>query len=91
MFAAGEGGFEVAFEDGGEGFLVFPFRVLGGEGLDAVEGEEGLEVHGLFAPERAVVVEDGDTLCGGNEVGGVWGGDFGDEGGDGLFGCGVLP
>jgi hypothetical protein len=32
------------------------------ERLDALENEEGLEIHRLLGPERAVVVERGDAF-----------------------------
>jgi hypothetical protein len=38
--------------------------VLVGHRLDAIEREEQLKVRGLLAPERAIVVEDGDARPG---------------------------
>ena len=40
-----------------------------GERLDAVEDEGELDVHRLLGPERAVVVEHGDTIPGGTKSG----------------------
>jgi len=59
---------QVAFEDRGERLLVLPLRVLWREHLDAVEDEQGLEIHRLLSPERSVVVERGDPLRLGHEV-----------------------
>ena len=61
-------GLEVAFEQGGEGLLVFPFGMGRGERLHPVEGEEELEVQGLLGPEGAIVVEGGDALGDRDEV-----------------------
>ena len=68
VLPARERGRVVAPEQRGEGLLLLPLRVLGRERLDAVDGEQELEVQGLLGPQRAVVVEDGDALGGWNEV-----------------------
>ena len=70
-FAARKRAFHVALEQRGEGFLVLPFRMLGCERLDTVEREEDLEIHRLFGPQGAVVVEHGDAFSGWHEVGGA--------------------
>ena len=62
VLAAGQRAFHIALEQRGERLLVLPLRMLRREGLDAVEGEEHLEIHRLLGPERAVVVERGDAL-----------------------------
>ena len=62
VVTAGEYGIQITLEQRGEWFLVLPFGMLGRKGLHAVEREEELNGHRLFAPERAVVVEDGDAL-----------------------------
>jgi len=90
LFPACEGGFHVAFENGGERFLLLPLGMLRRKRLDAVEDEEGLEIHRLFRPQRAVVVEDGDAFGGRNQVGSL-GGYFRDEGDDRLLRRGVVP
>ena len=43
--------------------------MLGGELLDPIHGEEQLEVDRFLRPEAAVVVEGGDALGFGNEIG----------------------
>ncbi len=68
LFTAGECAIHVALEQRGEGLLVFPLRMLRRERLHAIEREEQLEVHRLLRPERAVVVEGGDTLGGRNKM-----------------------
>ena len=68
FLSSGGDGFHVAFEDSFERLLCLPFRVLGGELLDAIKGKNHLGVHGRFDPEGAVVVEGRDALVDGNEV-----------------------
>ena len=91
FFAAVQRGFHVTLEYGGEGLLLFPFRMFRGERLDPVEDVEGLEVHRLLGPQAAVVVEGGDTRGGVHVVGGAGRGDLVDKGNDGLFGRVVVP
>ena len=67
-FVTGQGG-RVTLEHRSEWFLPFPFRVLGCQGLDTIEDEECLDIHGLLGPQSAVVVEDGDPIGDGDEVG----------------------
>ena len=62
----------VALEHRLERLLVFPFRMLRRQRLDAVEREGELEIHRLLAPQRAVVVEHGDALGGGHEIRSPW-------------------
>ena len=66
--AAGERGFQIAFEQRGERLLVLPLGMLRRERLHAIEREVELNGHRLLAPERAVVVEDGDALRNGHEI-----------------------
>ena len=47
-----------------------------------IKNEEGLHIHRLLAPERAVVVEGGDTLGGNNIVWRTLGRDPFDKGDD---------
>ncbi len=91
LFTAGQGRFEVAFENGGEGLLILPLGVLRREGLHAVQREEELEIHRLLGPERAVVVEGGDAFRGGNKFSAAFLGDFFHKGDDGFFRRGVIP
>ena len=91
LFPAGERAFHVALEQRGEGFLVFPLRMLRRERLHAVEREEKLEIHRLLAPERAVVVERGDALGDRDKVRRAFLRDLRDEVDDGLFGRAVVP
>ena len=51
------------------GCLSFHSGCAGAMRLDAVEREGELDVHRLFAPQRAVVVEGGDALVGGTKSG----------------------
>ena len=66
VLSTGKSGFHVAFEHGCEGFFVLPFRMLRGHLFDSIKDKERLHIHRLHAPERAVVVEGGDTLGGNN-------------------------
>ena len=59
--------------------------------LHAIEDEEGLEIHRLLGPERAVVVERGDALCGGHEVRRAGLRHLLDEGDDGSLGLAAVP
>ena len=67
-FAARERAFKIALEQRGEWLLGLPLRVLRRKRLHAVEGKEELEIHRLFGPECAVVVEHGDALGGRDEI-----------------------
>ena len=67
--SAGQHGLQVALEKRLERLLVLPFGMLRRQRLDAVEGERELDVDRLLAPQRAVVVEHGDALGDGHEVG----------------------
>ena len=91
LVAALQGSFEVAPKQRGERFLGFPFRVLGGQGLDAVQGEEHLEVKWFFGPERAVVVKGGDTLGPGHEIRRALAGRFLHECDNGRLGRASVP
>ena len=59
--------------------------------LDAVEREGELDVHRLLDPQRAVVVERGDALGLGHEVGRAFRGHRRDEIDDRGFGGAVVP
>ena len=59
--------------------------------LELVKDERHLKRHGDFRPERAIVVEDGDTLGRRDEIGRAFLGDLLDEGDDGLLRCRVIP
>lgn len=61
MFAAGQRRFDIAFKGRGKRLLGLQFRMLRRQLPDPVEDEKGLEIHRLFAPETAVVVEHGDA------------------------------
>ena len=78
--------FHIAFEQGGERFLILPFGMLGRERLHAVEREQKLEIHRLLGPERAVVIERGDALGDRHEVGRMLFRHFGDKRHDSLLG-----
>jgi len=84
-------GLRVAGEDGAEGFLRLPFRVLRGEGAHAVQREGELVVHGQLGPERAVIVEDAEALAGRDEIRAALGGGGGEEVEDGLAAGAVVP
>jgi hypothetical protein len=84
-------GLHVPLERRLEGLLVLPFRALRRERRDAVEREGELNVHGLLDPERAVVVEGGDALGRGDEIGRAFPRHGGDEVQDGPLGVAVVP
>ncbi|MCY1382926.1 hypothetical protein D9M69_710000 [compost metagenome] len=65
--------------------------MLRGEALDLVQGEQHLEVHGLLAPQGAVVVEHRDALGRGNVVLAALVRHGADEGEDGRARGTVLP
>ena len=44
-------------EQGCEGFLALPLRMLGAEQLEPIQGEEKLRIDRLLGPEGAVVIE----------------------------------
>jgi hypothetical protein len=61
------------------------------EGLYAVDGKEKLEVQRLLGPERAIIIEGGDSLGDGHEVRRALCGDFRDEIHDGLLCLALVP
>jgi hypothetical protein len=69
VLAPRQRGFEVTFEQRGEGLFVLPLRVFGRERPDPVDGEEDLKVERLLGPERAVIVESGNPFGRRYEVG----------------------
>jgi hypothetical protein len=69
---AGEGSFEIAFEQRSEGFRVLPFGMLRRQRLDPVESEQQLEIKRLFRPERAVIVEVAMRSAGLTKPGPPW-------------------
>ena len=91
VLAASQRRFHVAFEHRCERLPCLPLRVLGRKFFDSVKDKEGLEVHRLFSPQAAVVVERGDTLVRRNKIGGVLLRHFLDKSDDGFFGLAVVP
>jgi hypothetical protein len=91
VLAGGRHRFEITFQDSLEGLLLFPFRVLSCQGLDPVDGEQELEVDRFLRPQGAVVVEDGDPLGFGDELGGRRVGDPNDKIENGLSGGTIVP
>ena len=59
--------------------------------LDAVERKHELEIHRLFGPERAVIVEDGDAFFHRHEISTARLRGALDEGENGLFGPAFVP
>src|SRR5882724_8003455 len=68
-----------------------PFGMLLRHRPQAVERESGLKIDRLLAPQCAVVVEGGDALLDGNEVGTALGGHARDKLDDGFLGGAVVP
>ena len=62
FFAACRQRLAVVFEDRLERLLAFPFRMGWRQRLDAVNCESKLDIDRLFAPQRAVVVENSDPF-----------------------------
>src|SRR5215207_1601756 len=91
--ALGQRGQRVAVvgQDRVEGRLLLPFRVLGGQRLDAVEDEPELDIEWLLAPEGAIVVEDGDAVTLRHELVAAFRGDRGDKVEDRLLGGTIVP
>src|SRR5450755_2489166 len=61
------------------------------ENLYAIESEEELKIHRLLSPQRAVVVERGDSLGDRNEIRRALFGHLHDEVNDGLLSLAVVP
>ncbi len=61
-------GFHVAVERSLKWLLISPVRIHRRQRLDAVERKGELDIHGLFAPQRAIVVESCDALRQGNKI-----------------------
>ena len=66
--AAGQRGFQIAFQHGGKKFLVFPFRMLRREDFDAFKGKVVLEIHRLLGPQCTIVVESSDAFLNRHET-----------------------
>ncbi len=64
--ACGSEGFQVFFKHGLERLCVFPLRMPGCQGMDAVKDKQSLEIEGLFRPECSVIVEHCDALISGH-------------------------
>jgi hypothetical protein len=62
LLAHGGDGFHVARDHRLKGLLIFPLRMLVRLRLHLVDGEDQLSVHRHLDPERAIIVESGDTL-----------------------------
>ena len=90
-FAAGKRAFHIALERRRKRLLRLPFGMLRGERPQAIEGEDELEVQRLLGPQRAVIVEGGDSLGDGDEVRRSFLRHLLDERFDGLLGAGVVP
>jgi hypothetical protein len=54
----------VAFQQRLERLFRLPLRVFRRQFLHPIEGEQDLRVHGVFDPQRAVIVEGGNTRLG---------------------------
>jgi hypothetical protein len=74
-----------------ERLLCLPFRMLVGERLHAIERERKLDIHRLFAPERAIVVEGCDALRHRDEIRRPVLGNSGNEIQNRLFVLTVVP
>lgn len=81
----------VALKSRLERLFVLPLRMHGGKRLDAIEREGNLHIHGLLDPQRAVIVECGNTLRRRDEIGAAGRGDAADEMDDGLFRRRIVP
>ena len=91
VFAALHQGLQIVVQHSLERLRVLPFRMARRERPDPVHGVGELEVIGLLGPERAVVVEDGDTVGRCDEVRSAGGRGRLDEMDDGGAACRVLP
>jgi hypothetical protein len=59
---------EVQLEQRLERLALLHGRILAGELLDPINEKKGLHLQRLLAPERAVVIKDGDAFCRWHEV-----------------------
>ena len=59
---------EVQFEQRLERLALLQGRIIAGELLDPIYEKKDLHLQRPLAPERAVVIEDGDAFCRWNEV-----------------------
>ena len=91
VFASIQYRLEIACESRLEWLLLLPFRVQGCKRLDAIEGEGKLEIHRLFGPQSAVVIEHGNALRGWNETWTSGGTYFLYKPEDGLFARTLIP
>jgi hypothetical protein len=80
----------VPFQKGAEGLAVPQRRRAFGQPLQTLAGEQGLNRGRLFAPQGAVVAEDGDPIFLGDEVGARGVRRYRDETQNGASG-GVIP
>jgi hypothetical protein len=82
---------DIVLEHGLERLLFAPFRVLGRQRFDPVEGECELGIVGLLDPKGAVVVEYRDSLLRRHVVRAILGDDCLDEPDDGGLGGAIAP
>ena len=91
VFGAGEDRFKIAFERRLERLFLLPLGMHGRQRLDAVEYKFQLEIHGLFGPQRAVIVKYRDAFGRRDKVGASRSGYFLHKKHDGLFGRALVP
>ena len=65
--------------------------MLGSKRLDAIDGEKGLKIKGLLAPQRAVIVKGGDSFGDRNKIRRTFFRNLFNKSNDRLFRCGVIP
>jgi hypothetical protein len=64
LYTSGGDSFHIVIQDRGIKWVVFPFGMLRGHRLHAIENERELEIEWLLAPQSSVVIEDGDRSSG---------------------------
>src|SRR6187399_1509844 len=91
FLAARQCRFYVAFDERGEGFRAFPFRMLRSKSLHVIDREEELEIERLFRPKRSVLIESSDSFGWSHEVRASGFRDALDKRNDGLSCWTVVP
>jgi hypothetical protein len=91
LFAGGHDGLQVTVQHCCEGLLCFPIRMHWRHRFCAIEREGHLDIHRLFDPKRAVVIEGRDALVDRNEERSALCCDARDKIEDRSFGSALVP
>src|SRR5689334_9664210 len=91
VLARRRNGLHISIQNSLEWLRRLPRWMLWRQYLYAIKNEGQLHVHRLLSPESAIVVESGDALIDGNEIGSALRRNFPNESHDSLLGPCIVP